>query len=99
MTVKTLLANALIALSLTACAPSSGPSTADGSQLATASTAADAALGSSAAARRVLVGPSVLGLYGRWGIEAGVLWPGVQSLNGPQPEERYRAKFVFTYWF
>lgn len=48
---------------------------------------------------QLLIGPSVLGLYGRWGIEAGVLWPVAQSLNGPQPEERYRAKFVFTYWF
>lgn len=48
---------------------------------------------------KVLIGPSVLGLYGSWGIEAGVLWPLVQSLNGPQSEERYRAKFVFTYWF
>lgn len=48
---------------------------------------------------KILVGPSVLGLYGRWGIEAGVLWPVVQSLNGDQPEERYRAKLVFTYWF
>lgn len=48
---------------------------------------------------KLLVGPSVLGLYGRWGIEAGVLLPVVQSLNGTQSEERYRAKFVFTYWF
>ena len=48
---------------------------------------------------KILVGPSVLGLYGRWGIEAGVLLPIVQTLNGAQSEERYRAKFVFTYWF
>lgn len=48
---------------------------------------------------QVLVGPSVLGLYGRWGIEGGVLWPVMQSLNGTQSEERYRAKLVFTYWF
>lgn len=48
---------------------------------------------------KVLIGPSVLGLYGRWGVEAGVLWPVGQSPNGPQAEERYRAKFVFTYWF
>jgi len=48
---------------------------------------------------QLLVGPSLLGLYGRWGVEAGVLWPVAQSLNRPQPEERYRAKFVFTYWF
>jgi hypothetical protein len=48
---------------------------------------------------KMLVGPSVLGLYGRWGVEAGVLWPVAQSQNGSQPEEHYRAKFVFTYWF
>jgi len=48
---------------------------------------------------KILVGPSVLGLYGRWGVEAGALWPVAQSLNGFQPEERYRAKLVFTYWF
>jgi hypothetical protein len=48
---------------------------------------------------KLLIGPSVLGLYGRWGIEAGVLWPVVQSLNGVQAEEHYRAKLVLTYWF
>lgn len=53
----------------------------------------------SSGGEKILIGPSVLGLYGRWGVEAGVLWPVMQSLNGPQPEERYRAKFVFTYWF
>lgn len=53
----------------------------------------------SSGGEKLLVGPSVLGLYGRWGVEAGVLLPVVQSLNGTQAEERYRAKFVFTYWF
>jgi hypothetical protein len=48
---------------------------------------------------KLLVGPSVLGLYGHWGIEGGIVWPISQSLNGTQPDERYRAKFVFTYWF
>lgn len=47
----------------------------------------------------LLAGPSVLGLYGHWGIEGGILWPVSQSPNGTQPEESYRAKFVFTYWF
>lgn len=47
---------------------------------------------------KILLGPSVLGLYGRWGIEAGMLWPVAQSQNGSQPKERYRAKLVFTYW-
>lgn len=49
--------------------------------------------------QRVLLGPSMLGLYGAWGIEAGVLFPVAQSLNGNQPEEKYRAKLVITYWF
>ncbi|HEX7965248.1 MAG TPA: hypothetical protein VF651_05985 [Gammaproteobacteria bacterium] len=48
---------------------------------------------------KLLAGPSLLGLYGAWGIEAGVLFPVSQSLNGNQPEDRYRAKAVFTYWF
>lgn len=49
--------------------------------------------------QRVLVGPSMLGLFGAWGIEGGVLFPVQQSLNGNQMEEDYRAKLVFTYWF
>ena len=49
--------------------------------------------------RRILVGPSMLGLFGAWGIEGGVLFPVEQSLNGNQMEEDYRAKLVFTYWF
>lgn len=48
---------------------------------------------------KVLAGPSALGLYGAWGIEAGVLFPLSQSLNGNQPKDRYMAKAVFTYWF
>lgn len=49
--------------------------------------------------RKILLGPSVLGLYGTWGIEAGVLFPVIQSVNGIQPKEDYRAKVDFTYWF
>jgi hypothetical protein len=49
--------------------------------------------------RRILVGPSMLGLFGAWGIEGGVLFPVHQSLHGDQMEEDYRAKLVFTYWF
>lgn len=48
---------------------------------------------------RVLIGPSVLGLYGKWGVEAGVLFPAYERLNGNQPEEAFRAKIVFTWWF
>lgn len=49
--------------------------------------------------RKLLIGPSVLGLYGRWGVEAGVLLPVAEDLNGAQPDEDYRLKLVFTYWF
>ncbi|MBI2970011.1 MAG: hypothetical protein HYY36_04660 [Gammaproteobacteria bacterium] len=49
--------------------------------------------------QKILLGPSVLGLYGRWGMEAGVLFPVAEDLNGDQPEEDYRLKLVFTYWF
>jgi hypothetical protein len=49
--------------------------------------------------QRVLLGPSMLGLFGAWGIEGGVLFPVQQSLNGDQMEEDYRAKLVVTYWF
>lgn len=48
---------------------------------------------------KFLVGPSVLGLYGQWGIEAGVLFPIHQDLDGNRPKETFRAKVVFTYWF
>lgn len=48
---------------------------------------------------RVLAGPSVLGLYGAWGVSAGVLLPIDEDLNGHQPKTDYRAKLVVTYWF
>jgi len=46
---------------------------------------------------KVLIGPSLLGLYGKWGVEAGVLFPVYQRLNGNQPEETYRATLDFTW--
>jgi hypothetical protein len=48
---------------------------------------------------RWLAGPSVLGLFGKWGVSAGVLLPIDEHLNGVQPDTKYRAKVVFTYWF
>jgi hypothetical protein len=48
---------------------------------------------------RVLVGPSVLGLYGKWGISGGALFPVHEDPNGDQMDEKYRAKLVLTYWF
>lgn len=49
--------------------------------------------------RKLFLGPSVLGLFGVWGVEAGVILPVSQTLNGTQPKDHYRAKLVFTYWF
>ncbi|HEX4299906.1 MAG TPA: hypothetical protein VH327_03460 [Gammaproteobacteria bacterium] len=49
--------------------------------------------------KKLFAGPSVLGLFGAWGVEMGVLLPVSQSLNGNQPKDDYRAKAVFTYWF
>lgn len=48
---------------------------------------------------RIMGGPSVLGLFGAWGVSAGMLWPLHEELNGSQPETDYRAKLVLTYWF
>lgn len=48
---------------------------------------------------KLLVGPSLLGLYGAWGVEVGALFPLAQDREPGQPRERYRAKAVFTYWF
>ena len=50
---------------------------------------------------KLLLGPSLLGLYGAWGVSAGVLLPVTQQLNGNEDafRERYRAKIVLTYWF
>jgi hypothetical protein len=48
---------------------------------------------------KVLVGPSLLGLYGAWGVEVGALFPVSQGEHAGYPKERYRAKAVFTYWF
>jgi hypothetical protein len=48
---------------------------------------------------KILIGPSLLGLYGHWGIEAAALFPVHQRLNGHQAEENFRVKLVFSYWF
>jgi hypothetical protein len=48
---------------------------------------------------KVLLGPSLLGLYGKWGVSGGILFPVHADFDGPHPDETYRAKFVFTWWF
>jgi hypothetical protein len=48
---------------------------------------------------RVLVGPTVLGLFGAWGISGGPLFPVYSSLNGNQPADIVRLAIIFTYWW
>lgn len=59
----------------------------------------DGARNPNSGGEKFLIGPSLLGLYGRWGVELGAGFPVHQALNGRQPEEKFRAKLVFTWWF
>jgi hypothetical protein len=47
----------------------------------------------------LLVGPTALFLYKAYGVEGGVLFPIYQSVNGRQPEERFRFAVNFSYFF
>ena len=49
--------------------------------------------------RVMLVGPSTLLLYKAYGLEAGILFPVYQHLDGTQPSERFRFAVNFTYFF
>ena len=48
---------------------------------------------------QVFVGPTVLGLFGPWGISGGPLFPVYRHLNGTQREERFRFVINYTYWW
>jgi len=45
------------------------------------------------------VGPTVLGLYGVWGISGGPVFPVYQRLNGTQPRDKLRLIVNTTFWF
>jgi hypothetical protein len=49
--------------------------------------------------RKIFAGPTVLGLYGAWGIGAGVLFRVYEDLNGIQPGEGARITVNLSYWF
>jgi len=51
-----------------------------------------------AGGEKVFVGPSVLGLYGAWGLSLGVVFPLYQDVSDRQ-EEGPRPMANFTYWF
>lgn len=48
--------------------------------------------------KKVLVGPSFLGLYGSWGISFGALFPVVQDLTPKAIKENYRVSINLSYW-
>jgi len=48
--------------------------------------------------KKVLVGPSFLGLYGAWGISVGALFPVVQDLTPSAVKENYRVAINLSYW-
>jgi len=48
---------------------------------------------------QIFVGPTVLGLYGSWGISGGPLFPVYHPLNGTQPRDQLRLIVNTTFWF
>lgn len=48
---------------------------------------------------QVFVGPTLLGLYGSWGISGGPLFRIHDELNGIQPKDKVRMVVNFTRWF
>lgn len=65
-------------------------------------TARDVAQGSprpASGGHRVFVGPTVLGLFGAWGVSGGPLFPVYQGLNGVQPRDRVRLAIDLIFWW
>lgn len=48
---------------------------------------------------RVFIAPTLLGLYGSWGISGGPAFPVYAKLNGSQPKDKVRLVVNFTRWF
>lgn len=48
---------------------------------------------------QIFVGPTLLGLYGNWGISGGPVFRVYDDLNGIQPKDKLRVVVNFTYWF
>jgi len=47
----------------------------------------------------VFLAPTVLGLYGAWGISGGPAFPVLRRLNGSQPKDGARFIVITTFWF
>jgi hypothetical protein len=48
---------------------------------------------------QIFVAPTLLGLYGAWGISGGPAFPVYRNVNGTQPTERMRLIVNTTFWF
>lgn len=48
---------------------------------------------------RIFVAPTLLGLYGAWGVAGGPAFPVYENLNGTQPAERVRWVVNVILWF
>jgi hypothetical protein len=48
---------------------------------------------------RIFIAPTVLGLYGAWGVAGGPAFPVYTNLNGRQPPERVRWVVNIILWF
>jgi hypothetical protein len=48
---------------------------------------------------QLFIGPTLLGLYGAWGVSFGPLFPVYRNLNGTQLEDSVRVVVNYTYWF
>ena len=48
---------------------------------------------------QLFVGPTLLGLYGGWGVSGGPIFPVYRRVNGNQPRERVRMSVNFVRWF
>jgi len=48
---------------------------------------------------QIFVGPTLLGLYGSWGISGGPVFPVYRDVNGVQPREKMRLVVNTTFWF
>lgn len=48
---------------------------------------------------QIFAGPTLLGLYGNWGVSGGPIFRVYDDLNGTQPKDRVRMVLNITYWF
>lgn len=59
----------------------------------------DGAVVPASGGEKALLGPSVLGLYGAWGVSAGLLVPVYEKLRDPGGDEPIRIVVNLSYWF